>query len=481
MLHGCAAATDRLALRGRAVYHRRVDVIVRRVWWLCAAVAFSLWGQSQSPTPPLSKRVLYVTHSAGFVHGSIGVSREALAAAGARVGVEVTATEDLSYFDSASRLDDFDAIFLFTSGELALNAARRQNLLDFVRMRGKGFGGAHSATDTLYQWPEYGEMIGGYFDGHPWVHEATVEVEDPDHPATRDINSGPAFRMVEEYYQFRSFSRDRVRVLLTLDPRSINLRAPGVNRTDEDFALAWVRPYGTGRVFYTALGHFDQTWRDPRFVRMLEGALRYLTGQTPDAESAPRRSQPTVARIGSAASTDADTPLTPGLLFTLHGAGLTTGTTLAAAALPLPTRLAGTTVKIDGVAAGLVSVSPQRILAVAPAGTQLSAAAPVELVTGVSQSTARTDAPVQSSEPGILGGYVTRDVAVLYATGLALPDVAVLDETGREWPIDFAGAAPGVAGIQQVNARIPAGAPLRVRLRSAGRDSALLALPTTPQ
>ncbi len=445
--------------------------------WLCALLlAAAAWLCAQMPPP--NKRLLYVTHSAGVVHGSLGVSREAMAAAGARVGVDVVATEDLSYFD-AGRLDSFDAVFFFTSGELALDAARRQNLLDFVRLRGKGFGGAHSATDTLYQWPEYGEMIGGYFDGHPWVHEATVEVEDPDHPATRDIGAGPAFRMVEEFYQFRAFSRDRVRVLLTLDPRSINLRLPGVNRTDEDFALAWVRPYGAGRVFYTALGHFDETWRDPRFVRMLEGALRYLTGQTPDAESAPRRSQPAVTRVGSTAA-DAATPLTPGLLFTIAGTGLTTGTTLAAPALPLPTRLAGTTVKIDGVSAGLVSVSPQRIVAVAPLNSRLSAGVPVEVVTGVSQATARTDAAVQSSEPGILGGFTTQGIAVLYATGLALPDVAAIDETGRAWPIEFTGAAPGFAGIQQVNARIPEGASLRVRLRSAGRESALFTLQTTP-
>ncbi|MCC6540389.1 MAG: ThuA domain-containing protein [Bryobacterales bacterium] len=430
---------------------------------------------------PPPKRLLYVTHSAGFVHGSLGVSREAMAAAGARAGVDIVATDDLAYFD-AGRLDSFDAVFFYTSGELALDTTRRQNLLDFVRVRGKGFGGAHSATDTLYQWPEYGEMIGGYFDGHPWVHEATVEVEDPDHPATRDLGTGPSFRMLEEFYQFRAFSRDRVRVLLTLDPRSIDRRAPGVNRTDEDFALAWVRPYGAGRVFYTALGHFDETWRDPRFTRMLEGALRYLTGQTPDAGSAPRRSEPAIARIASAAAAaDTATPLAPGLLFTISGTGLTTGSTLAAAALPLPTRLAGTAVKIDGAAAGLVSASPERIVAVAPAGTRLAASVPVEILTGVSQTTAHTATAVQSTEPGILAGYVTQGIAVLYATGLALPDVVALDETGRAWPIEFAGPAPALAGIQQVNARIPdAGTPPRVRLRSAGRDSAPVTLQTAP-
>ena len=391
--------------------------------------------------------------------------------AGQRAGVDVVSTEDLSYFD-AGRLDGFDAVFFFTSGELPLSETRKRNLLAFVR-GGKGFGGVHSATDTLYQWPEYGELIGAYFDGHPWVHEATVEIEDPDHPAARGLGNG--FRLVEEFYQFRSFSRDRVRVLMTLDPRSIDLRLPGVNRSDEDFALAWVRPYGEGRVFYTALGHFDETWLDRRFQTMLEGALRYLTGQAGTAaESAPRRSQPAVARIASlaAAGEGAGSVIAPGLLVAITGAGLTTGSTMNAAALPLPVRLAGTQVRVNGRRMALVSVAPGRIVAVIPDEVKAGEMANIEVLTGGPQSTTRMDVRVEASAPGILGVSRVERVVAIYATGLALPGVEAL-ANGRALTIEYAGLAPGLAGVQQVNARLPddLAAPFELRLRSAGRES----------
>ena len=428
-------------------------------WWLFCAAA---WGQP-------AKRLLYVTHSAGFVHGSIGVSRGAMAEVGARAGVDVVATEDLSYFD-AGRLDGFDAIFLFTSGELPLSPVQKQNLLAFVRA-GKGFGGVHSATDTLYQWPEYGELTGAYFDGHPWVHEANVEIEDPDHPATRGL--GNSFRIVEEFYQFRSFTRDRVRVLMTLDPGSIDPRVPGVNRTDEDFALAWVRPFGEGRVFYTALGHFDETWRDRRFQAMLEGALRYLTGQTENAAtaSAPRRSQPVVARVSHLAFETAGV-IAPGLLVAITGTGLSTGSTMSAAALPLPVRLAGTQLRVNGLRAGLVSVAPDRIVAMIPVDVKAGEEAGMELLTGGPQSSVRAPVRVEAAAPGILG--VARDgrSVVIYASGVALPDVEAT-ANGRTLSIEFAGAAPGLAGMQQINARLPEdiAEPVEYRLRSAGQES----------
>lgn len=245
-------------------------------WLLAAAVLIVLAG--------CGKRVLYVTHTAGYRHDSIPLSRDVLAGAAARTGrLQVFATEDLAWISSEG-LAAFDAVFFYTSGELALTAQQKRALLDFVRS-GNGFGGVHSAADTLYSWPEYGELIGGIFDGHPWAQEVNVIVEDRLHPATRHLP--PAFRIADEIYQFRAFSRDRVRVLLRLDPASVNLGAPGVNRTDRDFALAWCHNYGGGRVFYTALGHPGEVWEDERFQRMLEGALLWLTGQE-DGDVTPR-------------------------------------------------------------------------------------------------------------------------------------------------------------------------------------------------
>jgi uncharacterized protein len=220
------------------------------------------------------KRVLYYTQTAGFRHDCIPFSQQVLADLGAQTGAfEVTLSEDPAMI-AAAKLRDFDTVFFYTSGELPFSDPQKQALLDFVASGG-GFGGAHSATDTLYSWPEYGDLIGGRFDGHPWTQEGGIKVEDGRHPAMRGL--GPSFGITDEIYQFRDFSRDRIHVLMSLDTATVDPAAPGVNRKDGDFPLAWYRRYGSGRVFYTALGHFEEVWRDVRFQQILSGALLWLT------------------------------------------------------------------------------------------------------------------------------------------------------------------------------------------------------------
>jgi len=411
------------------------------------------------------KKVLYVTHSAGFVHGSITISKRVIDDVGRRNGLfDVVSTEDLSFL-SAERLREFDAVFFFTSGELPLSDAQKRALLDFVRAGG-GFGGVHSATDTLYQWAEYGELIGAYFDGHPWVHEATVDVEDPGHPATRGL--GTSFRFTEEFYQFRSFSRDRVRVLLTLDPKTINLAAEGVNRRDEDFAVAWCRPFGQGRSFYTALGHFDETWLDPRFQNLLEGAFRWILKED-NAAGEPRRSTPRVTQITNLAA-DAGSTLAPGLLVSITGQGLTTGSSMAAPSLPLPAKLAGTMVRVNGQAAGLISVTPERVVAQIPNNVEGNAS--IVVVAGSVDAGAPQVMPVEPVAPGILAAVLVEQSVVVYATGLGGPPVEVL-VNGQGGEVFFQGPLAGTVGIVQINAVLPAGSaePLRIRLRSGGKES----------
>jgi type 1 glutamine amidotransferase len=237
------------------------------------------------------RRILYLTATFGYRHGSIEASHQVLRELGARSGrFEVDVTEDPELINAAN-LRNYAAVFFFTSGELPFTPQQRSDLLDFIRAGG-GFGGAHSATDTLYTWPEYGELIGGVFDGHPWVHNARVLIDDPNSRIVRHL--APSFEIVEEFYQFRSFSRDRVHVLAKLDNSTIDLNAPGVNRADRDFALAWIREYGRGRVFYTALGHFDETWNDPRIQNMLLKALEWIAGVRRLSAAPPRKPSPPV-------------------------------------------------------------------------------------------------------------------------------------------------------------------------------------------
>jgi type 1 glutamine amidotransferase len=232
------------------------------------------------------RRILYLTATYGFRHeASIAASIQVMQDLAAESGAfEIVNTEDAGMIN-ADTLRDFDAVYFFTSGELPFTDQQKADLLDFIR-QGKGFGGSHSATDTLYTWPEYGELIGGIFDGHPWTQEGSVNVEDPDNPIVKHM--APSFTALEEYYQFRSFSRDKLRVLLSLDTHSVDLNAEGVNRTDGDFASVWIRNYGQGRVFYSAFGHFPESFTMPMFRTMLKNALLWLAGDL-EADATPRQ------------------------------------------------------------------------------------------------------------------------------------------------------------------------------------------------
>lgn len=222
------------------------------------------------------KRILYITLSAAYKHATIPASIKALKEIAAQSGkLEVLQTEDVSLL-SAAGLRNFEAVMFYTTGELPISDAQKRDLLDFVR-NGKGFGGVHSATDTFYRWPEYGELIGAYFQNHPWTQDVTIRVKDAKSPLVAHL--APSFRIKDEIYQVRNFAADRVHVLLELDTSSVNMSAPGINPGATGFPLAWARDYGAGRVFYNALGHFDSTWEDPGIRKMMLQAMLWLTGQ----------------------------------------------------------------------------------------------------------------------------------------------------------------------------------------------------------
>lgn len=178
----------------------------------------------------------------------------------------------------------FDAVVFYTNGELDLDAEQRQALLDFVAVEGNGFIGIHTAAATAYAWPEYGQMLGGVFDNHPWmISDADIIVERPEFPAMAALETGMTLR--DEHYQMRleGYDRSQVDVLARIDPRSVDLTAPMVHRTDADFPIAWIRNYGEGRVFYTGLGHTDAAWDDPRIRTMIREAIGWAIDGTEHA------------------------------------------------------------------------------------------------------------------------------------------------------------------------------------------------------
>ena len=180
--------------------------------------------------------------------------------------------KDLNYFDAL--------VFASTTGELDLTDDQKTDMMSFIKDDGKGFVGVHAALDTNYKWPEYGEMIGGWFDQHPWMtFNAPIVVEDPSFPAVRHFPH--AFVKRDEIYQPKEWSRDKVNVLLSLDASKLDYENnPRIHRQDHDFAVAWSKMYGKGRVFYSTLGHTEESWDDPDIQKMYFEAIKWVLGMT---------------------------------------------------------------------------------------------------------------------------------------------------------------------------------------------------------
>jgi len=231
--------------------------------------------------PAKPRKLLVMSLCRGFRHGVIPVGEAALRVLGEKPGAfEAVFTEEPAMF-RRENLAEFDAVcFHNSTGELFEDPELRQGLLEFVR-GGGGLVGIHAATDCFYQWAEFGEMMGGYFDGHPWNEEVALRIDDPGHPVALAFDGRP-LRVADEIYQFRDpYSRARLRVLTSLDPAGTDMTKPGRKRADGDYAVSWVREFGKGRVFYLSLGHRDEIFRNPTVLRHLLAGIQYVMGDLP--------------------------------------------------------------------------------------------------------------------------------------------------------------------------------------------------------
>ena len=175
-------------------------------------------------------------------------------------------------------LDYFDAIFFYGTGD-NLNPQQKKDLMAFIHDEGKGFVGAHTGDDAFFEWPEFRDMIGGYFDNHPWnVFDAPVIVEDPAFPAMRAFP--PRFTIRDEIYEHKNFFRDKVHVLASLDASKLDFSVPNIHRQDRDFPVAWAKMYGKGRVFFATFGHTAESWDNPMVQKMYLEAVRWALRQT---------------------------------------------------------------------------------------------------------------------------------------------------------------------------------------------------------
>jgi uncharacterized protein len=229
-----------------------------------------------SSSPPASARVLVVTHTTGFRHASIPVAEqilEGLARNSGAFSVQFCRTaEDVQRMLSPAGLAGFDAVvFANTTGNLGLPDLPA--FVDWIAT-GHGFAGMHSAADTYHDAPAYLDMLGNEFLTHGAESAVDAIVENTSHPASAPL--GARFAIFDEIYKFTRQNRGSVTMLLSLDRHP----ADGLPEQNQpaDLPLAWAKSHGRGRVFYTALGHRDDVWQNPRYQQHVLGGLLWTLG-----------------------------------------------------------------------------------------------------------------------------------------------------------------------------------------------------------
>ena len=233
--------------------------------------------QAGHSRPAKKGKLLYMTLTKGFHHESVELSKQIVKEMGEKSGAyDTTVTEDVGAF-TKENLKNYDAVMFNTTGELPMTDEEKSAFVDFLRS-GHGFVGVHSATDTFYLWSTYGDIIGGWFNHHPWHQMVTIDVADPKSPLVSFL--GSSFQINDEIYQISDFKAETSHVLLKLDPKSVDMQKEGVRIRYYGWPVAWTRMFGKGRVYYNSLGHEDAVWNDQRYQEMLLNGIRWVMRQT---------------------------------------------------------------------------------------------------------------------------------------------------------------------------------------------------------
>ncbi|MCR4413291.1 MAG: ThuA domain-containing protein [Thermoguttaceae bacterium] len=240
--------------------------------------------------PKKPRKVLVFWRCEGFFHGGgIAGGTKAIELLGKKTGAWTTDVTR-EYADlSAENLAKYDVLVLNNTTRLKLPDAQKQALLDFVQ-GGKGLVGIHAATDNFYDWPEGGKLMGGVFAGHPWGGGGTwaFKLDEPDHVLLAAFG-GKGFKLKDEIYQFKeAYSRANQRVLVSLDLSDPATGKVKGGRDDNDYAVAWIKNVGKGRLFYCSLGHDANVFQDPAVVRFYLDGLQFAAGDL-EADATPKK------------------------------------------------------------------------------------------------------------------------------------------------------------------------------------------------
>lgn len=226
-------------------------------------------------------RLLMVTQSAGFRHGSVNRKNQPLAPAEraiTQLGISsnlfrATCTQDCAKDFTRKNLDNFDLVLFYTTGKLPIKKEDMDYFLNvWLKTKGHGFIGTHSAADTYKDFRPYWDMIGGTFNGHPWGSNSTVTiaVHDTQHPASRVW--GKEFVIKDEIYRFKNWQPQKVRVLMSLNMAKTAKKEP------YHVPILWVKEYGKGKVMHMSLGHREDVWTNETYTSSLLGGMKWMLG-----------------------------------------------------------------------------------------------------------------------------------------------------------------------------------------------------------
>ena len=220
------------------------------------------------------KRVLVITQAAGFRHSSIPVAAAAVRFLGSYTGAwevvgEAGTGEEVAAAITADRLKDVDLVFFAnTTGNLGFTPEGKRAFYEWIR-NGGAYVGVHSASDTFHGDADYLDLVRGEFETHGPQKTVEVFVQDPNHPATKDLPA--SFSIHDEIYEFKNWDRSRVHVLLSM-------RKHPQRDVQGDFPVAWTNRVGKGRMFYTSLGHREDVYLNTLYLKHLMGGIRWALG-----------------------------------------------------------------------------------------------------------------------------------------------------------------------------------------------------------
>jgi type 1 glutamine amidotransferase len=242
-------------------------------------------------------RILFVTQSKTFVHnpvkranGELASSEIAMRQLAKEKGYKIDFTQNVAEDFTVEKLKNYNIVMFYTTGFLPISDEARDYFInDWLKQKGHGFIGVHSASDTFHsagnkeenekgRW--YWEMIGGSFVSHPWTSgdDVVLAIHEPTNILMKPF--GEEFKIRDEIYMYHNWQPESVRVLMSLDMEKTKKKNP------RHVPVSWIRSWGDGRIYYNNLGHNDTTWANPAYLTSINSAIEWINGKF-DLETTP--------------------------------------------------------------------------------------------------------------------------------------------------------------------------------------------------